>query len=73
MAGDTLYVSGQLGFDAQKMGLVEGVEAQARLALTNLSIVVREAGLSIKDGKTSFAISLTPLPFSFQSSNARCS
>ena len=46
-AGDTLYVSGQLGTDVNTGKLVEGDFAtEARQALENLRAVLEEAGLS---------------------------
>ena len=46
-AGDTLYVSGQLGTDVNTGRLVEGdFAAEARQALENLRAVLEEAGLS---------------------------
>ena len=41
--GNTLWVSGQVGFDA------EGVTAQSRLAFENLERVLTEAGSSLDD------------------------
>lgn len=48
-AGKTLYVSGQLGLDPISGELVEGVEAQARVALTNLAAVLKAADMDMSD------------------------
>lgn len=46
-AGNLVFCSGQLGLDPAGGALVEGVEAQARQAMQNLSAVLREAGSSM--------------------------
>ena len=48
-AGDTVYLSGQIGLDPANMQLVEGFEAQAHRVLANLKAVARAAGASIED------------------------
>lgn len=48
-AGKTLYTSGQLGLDPISGELVEGVEAQARVALDNLKAVLKEAEMGMED------------------------
>ncbi len=49
-AGDTVYVSGQLGIDPSTGNFAEGgTEAQARQSLTNISNILKEAGLSMKN------------------------
>ncbi len=48
-AGDTLYLSGQLGIDPATGELAEGVEAQARQAMQNIAAVLEEAGASFDD------------------------
>ena len=48
-AGDTLYLSGQLGIDPATGELAEGVEAQARQAMQNIAAVLEEAGSSFDD------------------------
>ena len=48
-AGDTLYTSGQLGLIPATGELPEGVEAQARQALENLSAVLAAAGMGCAD------------------------
>ncbi|MEL7645128.1 MAG: RidA family protein [Anaerolineaceae bacterium] len=42
-----VFVSGQLGIDPESGNLVEGVEAQARQALRNLSAVLEAAGTDL--------------------------
>lgn len=44
--GDLVFTSGQGGFDAEGE-LVEGIEAQLRLALANLDASLRAAGASL--------------------------
>ncbi|MBN2224761.1 MAG: RidA family protein [Deltaproteobacteria bacterium] len=47
-AGNTVWISGQVGIDKDfKIG--EGIEEQARRAFENLSRVIREAGGSLDD------------------------
>ncbi len=48
-AGKTLYASGQLGLDPVTGQLAEGVEAQARTALSNLKAVLEAAGMEMAD------------------------
>lgn len=49
-AGNTVYVSGQLGIDPSTGNFAEGgTEAQARQSLTNISNILKEAGFSIKN------------------------
>ena len=47
-AGDTLYLSGALGIDANGK-LADGMEAQARLAMDNLGAGLKAAGLGWGD------------------------
>ena len=47
-AGDTVYLSGALGIDADGK-LAEGMEAQARLAMDNLGAALKSAGLGWGD------------------------
>ncbi len=49
VAGGVLFTSGQLGLIPETGALPEGVEAQTRQALTNLSAVLDAAGYSMKD------------------------
>lgn len=44
-----IYTSGQLGMDPATGKLVDGVEAQADQALTNLENVLKSAGATMKD------------------------
>jgi 2-iminobutanoate/2-iminopropanoate deaminase len=48
-AGDTVYLSGQLGIDPATGNLVDGVEAQAQQALKNLRAVAQAAGGELAD------------------------
>ncbi len=49
-AGDTVYLSGQIGLDPASMNLVEGgLDAQARQVLTNLRAVAQAAGADLSD------------------------
>jgi len=50
LAGDTLYLSGQLGRDPETAVLVPGgIGAETRQALANLGEVLREAGMDYGD------------------------
>lgn len=50
----TLYISGQLGLDAQTGSLVPGgVEAEAKKALDNMGHILEAAGISYKNGNKS--------------------
>ena len=48
-AGDTVYLSGQLGLDPATGNLREGIEAQARQVFDNLKVVSEAAGGSLDD------------------------
>ena len=49
-ANETVYVSGQLGIDPSTGSFAEGgAVAQARQSLTNISNILKEAGLSMKN------------------------
>jgi reactive intermediate/imine deaminase len=48
-AGDTVYLSGQIGLDPASMQLVEGIEAQVRRVFDNLKAVVEAADGSLSD------------------------
>ena len=48
-AGDTVYLSGQIGLDPITMNLVEGLEAQAHQVFRNLRAVAEVAGGSLDD------------------------
>ena len=47
--GDTVYLSGQLGFDPVTMKMVEGIDAQILRVFENLKAVVEAAGGSLSD------------------------
>ena len=47
-AGDTVYLSGQIGLDPVSMQLVDGVEAQIDRVFRNLSAVAAAAGLGLE-------------------------
>jgi reactive intermediate/imine deaminase len=48
-AGDTVYLSGQIGLDPTSGQLVEGTEAQAHRVLRNLQAVAQAAGGELDD------------------------
>lgn len=48
-AGDTVYLSGQIGLDPATGNLREGTEAQARQVFENLRAVAKAAGGSLDD------------------------
>lgn len=48
-AGDTVYLSGQLGLDPVSMQLHEGIEAQIRQAFENLKAVAEASGGGLAD------------------------
>ena len=48
-AGDTVYLSGQIGLDPSTMLLVEGIDAQIERVLDNLKAVAEAAGGSLAD------------------------
>lgn len=49
----TLYISGQLGLDAQTGSLVPGgVEAEAKKALDNMGHILEAAGANYKNGNS---------------------
>lgn len=48
-AGETIYISGQLGLDPETGVLAEGVEAQAKTAFENLKTILTEAGVSFEN------------------------
>jgi 2-iminobutanoate/2-iminopropanoate deaminase len=45
----TLYISGQLPIDATSGTMAEGIEAQTRQSLDNLSAILAEAGFTLDD------------------------
>jgi reactive intermediate/imine deaminase len=48
-AGDTVYLSGQIGLDPVGMTLVEGIEAQVHRVFVNLQAVAEASGGSLAD------------------------
>lgn len=48
-AGDTVYLSGQIGLDPSTMQMVDGVEAQIHQVFTNLRAVSQAAGGGLAD------------------------
>ncbi len=48
-AGDTVYLSGQIGLNPASMQLVDGIEAQVRRVFDNLSAVAAASGGSLGD------------------------
>jgi reactive intermediate/imine deaminase len=59
-AGDTVYVSGQIGFDPETMQLVEGIEAQIHRVFKNLAAIAQAAGLGL-DRAVRMTVYLTDL------------
>ena len=59
-AGDTLYLSGQIGLDPATMQMVEGVEAQTHRVFRNLAAVADAAGMSL-DQAVRMTVYLTDL------------
>src|SRR5262245_3222759 len=47
-AGDTVYLSGQIGLDPASMQLAEGIEAQTHRVFRNLAAVAAAAGLGLE-------------------------
>ena len=47
-AGDTLYLSGQIGLDPETMQMAEGIEAQTHRVFRNLAAVAVAAGLGLE-------------------------
>ena len=48
-AGDTLYLSGQIGLDPETMQMAEGIEAQTHRVFRSLAAVADAAGMSLDD------------------------
>ncbi len=48
-AGDTVYLSGQIGLDPASMQMVEGIDAQIVRVFDNLKAVAEAAGSSLAD------------------------
>jgi reactive intermediate/imine deaminase len=47
-AGDTVYLSGQIGLDPATMQLVQGIDAQIERVFANLAAVARACGLGLE-------------------------
>ena len=58
--GNTVYISGQLGFDPITMELKEGFDAQAKQVFENIKAICEAAGGSLND-VVKFNVSLTDL------------
>ena len=48
-AGNTIYLSGQLGIDPQTLAMESGAEAQAKMAFKNLDDLVKVSGGNLSD------------------------
>lgn len=59
-AGDTVYISGQIGLDPATMQLVEGVDAQIDRVFRNLDAIAMAAGLGL-DRAVRMTVYLTDL------------
>ena len=59
-AGNTLYMSGQIGLDPATMQMVEGIDAQIVRVFENLKAVAAAAGATLDDA-VKFNIYLTDL------------
>ena len=59
-AGETVYVSGQIGFDPATMQLVEGIDAQIHRVFRNLAAIAQAAGLGL-DRAVRMTVYLTDL------------
>ena len=59
-AGDTLYLSGQIGLDPETMQMAEGIEAQTHRVFRNLAAVADAGGMSL-DQAVRMTVYLTDL------------
>ena len=59
-AGDTVYLSGQIGLDPATMQLAEGIDAQTHRVFRNLAVVADAAGLGL-DHAVRMTVYLTDL------------
>lgn len=59
-AGDTVYLSGQIGLEPRGMQLAEGIDAQIERVFANLAAVARAAGLGL-DRTVRMTVYLTDL------------
>ena len=48
-AGDTVYLSGQIGLDPSSMQLAEGIDAQIDRVFRNLAAVASAAGMGLEN------------------------
>src|SRR5947208_6102915 len=48
-AGESVYLSGQIGLDPETMQMTEGIEAQTHRVFRNLAAVADAAGMSLDD------------------------
>ena len=58
--GNTVYISGQIGFDPKTMELADGFAAQAERVMDNLEAICQASGGSLAD-VVKFNVSLTDL------------
>jgi reactive intermediate/imine deaminase len=47
-AGDSVYLSGQIGFDPASMKLVDGIEPQIHRVFQNLSAIAKASGFGLE-------------------------
>jgi len=59
-AGDTVYISGQIGFDPETMQVAEGIEQQIHRVFRNLAAIAEAAGLGL-DRAVRMTVYLTDL------------
>jgi len=59
-AGETIYVSGQIGFDPKTMQLAEGIETQIHRVFRNLAAIAQAAGVDL-DRAVRMTVYLTDL------------
>ena len=59
-AGNTVYMSGQIGLDPQTMQMVDGIDAQIKRVFDNLKAVAEAAGGTLND-VVRFTVYLTDL------------
>ncbi len=59
-AGDSVFLSGQIGLDPASMQLAEGIEAQTHRAFRNLAALAEAAGLGL-DSAVRMTVYLTDL------------
>ncbi|MBI3524218.1 MAG: RidA family protein [Betaproteobacteria bacterium] len=59
-AGDTVYISGQTGFDPATMQLAEGIEAQIHRAFRNIAAIAEASGFGL-DRAVRMTVYLTDL------------